>query len=101
MNSYLNKQNSNVQDITRDLSDGVKLIQFLELLSGTQAPFKYHAKVSLLYVCVCGFCVCVLRWGWLCARDLVVGGTVTVTTTVTANATLTIIDTVFDTCISL
>lgn len=60
MNSYLNKQNSNVQDISRDLSDGVKLIQFLELLSGTQAPFKYHAKVSL---CMCVVVVSVFRWG--------------------------------------
>jgi len=44
LNGYLEKRNLSISDIRSDLSDGVKLINFLELLSGKKISQKYDSK---------------------------------------------------------
>ena len=46
-NSYLRQRGLRINDLTTDLSDGVLLIQLIELVSGTACPEKYHAKPTL------------------------------------------------------
>lgn len=41
LNSYLNKRELEIKEIKSDLADGVKLLNFLELLSGKKVTTKY------------------------------------------------------------
>jgi len=46
LNGYLEKKNLQIQDIQTDLSDGVRLVKFLELLSGKKVNQKYDENPS-------------------------------------------------------
>jgi len=44
LNGYLDKRNLKIENIQNDLDDGIKLINFLELLSGKKMTQKYDSK---------------------------------------------------------
>jgi len=44
MNSYLEKRDMKITDVKTELSDGVKLINFIELLAGKEIKQKYDKK---------------------------------------------------------
>lgn len=44
LNGYLEKRDLKIEDIKHDLNDGIRLINFLELLSGKQIKQRYDSK---------------------------------------------------------